>query len=43
MVTIPSDVQRMMRKEQVIVVGTANQKGIPNYSPSNVLLFFINI
>ena len=33
MVTIPSDVQRMMRKEQVIVVGTANQKGIPNVSP----------
>jgi len=40
MVTIPSDVQRMMREQQVIVVGTANKKGIPNVSPRSS--FFVD-
>ena len=33
MVTITSDVKEMMEKQQVILVGTSNKKGIPNVSP----------
>jgi uncharacterized pyridoxamine 5'-phosphate oxidase family protein len=33
MVTITSDVKEMMEKQQVILVGTSNKRGIPNLSP----------